>query len=95
MVGLVGDVGALARAHGVKLHSATPVPGQRSLAFEQVGFDADVTGSYASLLAWMGAVERARPNLSIAGFDMRAAKTPGQIDMKIRIAAFRPQESKP
>lgn len=95
MVGLIGEIGALARAQGVQLHSAAPLPGQRSLAFEQLGFEVDVTGSYASLLAWMASIERARPNLSVAGFDMRAAKTPGQIDMKIRIAAFRPQESTP
>lgn len=95
MVGLVGDIGALARIHGIKLHSATPAPERRSLAFEQIGFDADVSGSYAGLLAWMEALEHARPNLSIASFDMRAASTPGQIDMKVRIAAFRPQESTP
>jgi type II secretory pathway component PulM len=79
----------------VKLHSAAPASEQRSLGFEQVGFDADVTGSYAGLLAWIEAVERSRPNLSVASFDMRAAKTPGQVDMKIRIAAFRPQEGTP
>ena len=94
MVGLIRDIGALAGTHGVRLHSAAPASGQRSLAFEQVGFDADVTGTYAGLLAWMAAVERSRPNLSVASFDMRAAQTPGQIAMKIRIAAFQPQENK-
>lgn len=95
MVSLIKDIGALAGTHGVKLHSAAPTPGQRSLAFERVGFDADVTGSYAGLLAWMEAVERSRPNLSVASFEMRASRTPGQVDMKVRIAAFRPQENKP
>ncbi len=94
MVSLIRDAGALAGTHGVRLHSASPASGQTSLAFEQVGVDADATGTYAGLLAWMAAIERARPNLSVASFDMRAASTPGQIDMKIRIAAFRPQENK-
>jgi Tfp pilus assembly protein PilO len=95
MVGMIRDIGALAGKHGVTLHSAAPAPEQRSLAFEQMGFDADVTGTYAGLLAWMAAVERSRPNLSVARFEMSASKTPGQVDMKIRIAAFRPQENKP
>jgi Tfp pilus assembly protein PilO len=95
MVGLIGDIGTLARTHGVKLHGAAPASEQRNLGFEQVAFDADVSGSYAGLLAWMEAVERSRPNLSIASFEMRAAKTPGQVDMKIRIAALRPQEGTP
>jgi len=93
VVELVADIGALAQAHGVTLHVATPAPEEQVLAFVQSAVDADVSGSYAALLAWMAAVEDARPNLAIAGFDMQASKTPGQVDMKIRIAAFRPKES--
>jgi len=93
LVELVGDIGALARTHGVTLHVATPAPEEQVLAFVQTAVDADVSGSYATLLAWMAAVERARPNLAIAGFDMQASKAPGQVDMKIRIAAYRPQEA--
>lgn len=92
LVGLVGDIGALAQAHGVELHAATPAPEEQALAFVQVGFDAEVSGSYAALLAWINAVEQSRPDLAVAGFEMRAAKTPGQVDMKIRIAAYRRQE---
>jgi type II secretory pathway component PulM len=92
-VGLLGQIGALAQAHGVKLHGATPAPEQQVLAFTQVGFDAHVSGSYAALLAWMRAIEQSPAGLSVAGFDMHAAQTPGQVDMNIRIAAFRPQET--
>lgn len=95
LVRLIGELGALAQAQGVTLHGVNPAPEETVLAFTQAGFDAEVSGSYASLLAWMGALERAQPNLAIAGFDMRAADTPGQVAMKIRIAAFRPQESTP
>jgi Tfp pilus assembly protein PilO len=94
LVGLLDQIAALAQAHGVKLHAAVPAPEQQVLSFTQVGFDADVTGSYADLLAWMDAIERSPASLSIAGFDMHAAAAAGQVDMKIRIAAFRPQESK-
>ncbi|MFC5477450.1 hypothetical protein [Massilia suwonensis] len=92
---LVGELGKLAQAQGVTLHGVTPAPDEIVLAFAQTGFDADVSGSYAGLLAWMGAVERAQPNLAIASFEMTPSDTPGQVAMKIRIAAFRPQESKP
>ena len=95
LVRLVGDLGALAQAEGVTLHGVSPAPDETVLAFIQAGFDADVSGRYASLLAWMNAIERAQPNLAIAGFEMRQSDTPGQVTMKIRIAAFRPQENTP
>ncbi|MGZ5202711.1 MAG: GspMb/PilO family protein, partial [Telluria sp.] len=81
LVSMIRDIGVLAGTHRVTLHSAAPSPEQRSLAFDQVGVDADVTGTYAGLLAWMAAVERSRPNLTIGSFEMRASKTPGQVDM--------------
>jgi len=95
MVGLIGELGKLARTHGVTLHGATPAPEETVLAFTQTGFDAQVTGSYEGLLAWIAAIESAQPNLSVARFEMRPAKTPGQVDMNVRIAALQPLESTP
>lgn len=93
VVELLGEIGTLARSHGVKLRAATPAPEEQLLSFTQVGFDAEASGSYAALLSWMQAIEHSPSGLSIASFNMRAAATPGQVDMKIRIAAFRPQET--
>ena len=95
LVGLMGKLGVLAREQGVTLQGVTPAPEEAALGFTQLGFSVQVTGSYTGLLAWMSAIERAQPNLSVASFDMRAAQAPGQIDMTIRIAAYRPQESTP
>ncbi len=95
LVGLVGELGALAQAQGVTLHGVNPAPDEMVLAFTQAGFDAEVSGPYARLLAWMNAIEGAQPNLAIASFEMRPAEAPGQVAMKIRIAAFRPQENRP
>lgn len=95
MVGLMGKLGTLAREKGVTLHGVAPLPEETALVFTRIAFNAEVTGSYAALLALMGAIERAQPNLSIAGFEMRPSGSPGQVDMKIRIAAYRPQESTP
>jgi len=92
-VGLLGEAGALARAHGVRLHGTVPAPEQQVLAFTEIGIDTQASGSYAALLAWMDAIEHSPAGLSIGGFDMHAADTPGQVDMKIRIAALRPQET--
>ncbi|QOY94536.1 hypothetical protein IM543_01000 [Massilia sp. UMI-21] len=92
LMDLIGEAGALARQHGVALHGAQPAPETAVLAFRQVGFDADVSGSYGALLAWLAAVEHARPGLAIEGFDMRASKMPGQVDMKLRVVAYRAQE---
>jgi Tfp pilus assembly protein PilO len=95
LVELIGDLGKLAQAHGVSLRMATPAPQEPVMSLLQGGVDADVSGSYAALVGWMSAVEAARPHLSVASFEMHPAKTPGQIDMKIRIAAYRPQEASP
>ena len=95
LVGLMSDLGVLARQHRVLLQGVTPVPEEATLGFTQIGFNAEVTGSYAGLLAWMSAIERSRPNLSIASFDMQATEAPGQVNMKIRIAEYRPQENTP
>lgn len=94
-VRLIGELGALAQAEGITLHGIVPAPDEMVLAFVQTGFDADVSGPYANLLAWMAAIEHSRSNLAIAGFEMHASATPGHVTMKIRIAAFRPQEGTP
>lgn len=95
LIGLMSELGALARDQGVQLHGITPAPEEATLVFSKIGFNAGATGSYAGLLAWMSSIERARPNLSVVSFDMRPARTPGQVDMTIHIAAYRPRESKP
>lgn len=95
LVRLIGELGALAQARNVTLHGVTPVPEETVVSFSQTGFDADVSGSYASLLAWMGAIEGAQPNLAIVSFDMRAGDKPGQVAMKIRVAALQPQGNNP
>lgn len=94
-VALMGEIGRLAAVHGVTLHGATPAPDQKTVAFDQAGIDAVASGSYGALLAWMAAIEAARPNLSIDRFDMRAGAAPGQIDIKVRIASFHSLESTP
>jgi Tfp pilus assembly protein PilO len=92
-VGLLGEIGTLAQAHGVRLRGTMPVADQQVLSFTQAGFDLDASGNYAALLAWIAAIEHLPAGLSVAGFDMHAADTPGLVDMKIRIAAYRPQET--
>lgn len=93
-VGLIGQIGRLAAAHGVALSGATPAPEQPVMAFDQAGFDADASGRYDALLAWMAALEVSGPGLSVAGFEMHPA-TPGPVGMKIRVAAYRPQKGAP
>ncbi|UVW28735.1 type 4a pilus biogenesis protein PilO [Massilia sp. H6] len=95
LVELIGDLGKLAQVHGVNLRTATPAPQEPVMTLVQGGVDADVSGSYAALIGWMSAVENARPHLGIASFEMTPAKTAGKVEMKIRIAAYRPQETAP
>lgn len=94
-VRLVGSLGALAREQGVTVHGVAPAPDEMALGFMRLGFDVDASGPYAALLAWMNAIERAQPNLSIAGFDMRTGTAPGQVAIRIRIAAYQTQENAP
>lgn len=95
LVALVGDANRLALAHGIHVTAVTPAPEGRTLVFDQVGFELDATGSYIALLDWMAAMEAAQANIAIAGFEMQPAKTPGQIQLKVRVAAYRPQEGTP
>jgi len=92
---LIGDVNRLARQHRVTLHGSTPAVEQKTLVFTQYGIDAQATGSYADLLAWMEAIERSRPNLAIDRFEMRPDEASGSIHMSLRIAAYRPLEPTP
>ena len=87
-VRLVGNLGALAREQGVAVHGVAPAPDEMALGFVRLGFDVDASGTYGALLAWMNAIERSQPNLSIAGFDMRTGTAPGQVAIRIRIAAY-------
>ncbi|MDQ2822879.1 MAG: type 4a pilus biogenesis protein PilO [Pseudomonadota bacterium] len=95
LVTLVGDVNRLALAHGITVNAVTPSQNVQTMVFNQVGFELDASGSYRALLAWMSAIEATQVNIAIAGFDMEPAKTPGQIHIRIRIAAYRPQEVAP
>lgn len=95
LVTLMGDVNRLALAHGITVNAVTPSQNVQTMVFSQVGFELDAYGSYAALLAWMAAIEATQVNIAIAGFDMEPAKTAGQIHIRIRIAAYRPQESAP
>lgn len=94
-VRLVGSLGALAREQGVAVHGVAPAPDEMALGFVRLGFDVDASGPYGALLAWMNAIERSQPNLSIAGFDMRTGTAPGQVAIRIRIAAYQTQETAP
>ena len=94
-VRLVGSLGALAREQGVTVHGVAPAPDEMALGFVRLGFDVDASGPYGALLAWMNAIERSQPNLSIAGFDMRTGTAPGQVTIRIRIAAYQTQETAP
>lgn len=95
LLALVGDTNRLALAHGITVNGVTPMQDGQTMVFDQVGFAVDATGPYSALLAWMAAVEAAQANITIAGFDMQPAKTPGQVTINLRIAAYRPQESAP
>ena len=95
LVALVDDVNRLALAHGISVTAVTPAPDGQTMVFDQVGFEAQATGSYGALLAWMAAIEAAQANSAIVAFEMAPAKTPGQIHMTLRVAAYRPQEGPP
>lgn len=86
---LIEEIGKLATENDVALTGAAPAPEQPVMAFAQSGFDADASGRYGALLAWMDAIERAGPGLSIAGFEMGPAKAHGQVDVKLRVSAYR------
>ncbi len=95
VVQLIGDVNRLARQHRVALRGSTPAAEQKTLVFTQYGIDAEASGSYADLLAWMEAIEHARPNLAIDRFEMRPEHATGAIHIRLRIAAYRPLEPTP
>ena len=95
LVQLIGDVSTLAVRHRVALHGALPAPEQKAAGFEQFGIEADASGQYADLLAWIEAIEKARPNLGVDRFDLGTGTVPGQLNIKLRIAAYRPSGTTP
>jgi Tfp pilus assembly protein PilO len=92
---LIADVSKLAARHGVTLRGTSPSAEQKTVVFEQYGIECDASGRYADLVAWMDAIEKARPNLAVDGFEMQAGEAPGQVNIKLRIAAYRPLGSIP
>lgn len=88
-VSLVGQINDLATAHGVALSAIRPAPLRQAMSFVQSGFDASASGRYASLLAWMEALEQARPDLAISSFNMQAGQGAGTIEMQVRVALYR------
>lgn len=90
VVQLIADVSALAARHQVTLGGTAPLAEKKTVVFEQSGIEASASGRYADLLAWMEAIENSRPNLAIDGFSMQAGETPGQVNITLRIAAYRP-----
>lgn len=90
VVQLIADIGHLAARHRVTLRAASPLAEVKTLGFEQYGIEADASGRYADLLAWLTSVEQAGTNLAIDAFEMRPGETPGQVQIKLRIAGYRP-----
>lgn len=95
LVALVGDINRLALAHGVKVDGVTPSMDTQTVVFDQISLQLDATGSYNALLAWMAAIEGAQANIAIPDVEMAPTKTPGQIHVTLRVAAYRPQKGAP
>jgi hypothetical protein len=89
VVQLIADAGALAARHQVKLGGTAPLADKNTVVFEQSGIEVSASGRYADLVAWMDAIEKSRPNLAIDGFNMAPGDTPGQVNITLRIAAYR------
>lgn len=92
-VSLVGQINELATAHGVTLSGIRPAPLRQAMSFVQSGFDASASGTYPALLAWMEALERARPDVAIASFSMQSGQAAGVVEMQVRIALYRLEDA--
>lgn len=90
VVQLIADVSGLAARHQVTLGGSSPMAEKKTVGFEQSGVEVSASGRYADLVAWLDAIEKARPNLAIDGFNMQPGDTPGQVNITLRIAAYRP-----
>ncbi|MEC5217190.1 Tfp pilus assembly protein PilO [Actimicrobium sp. GrIS 1.19] len=95
LVRLISEVDRIGLRHAVQLSGAMPGPRRRVVIFDEIPFDLDARGSYGALMAWMADIENSLPTLSIVRFDIQSTDVPPQLAMKIRIAAYRPQEPRP
>lgn len=99
LLALSGDISALAAEHRVTLLRADPAAGAQTLAFEEIGVDAEASGRYADLMAWLAAVETARPNAAVLRVDMGSkldgTADDGRVELKARIALFTPRAEAP
>jgi len=101
LLALSGDISALAAEHRVTLLRADPAASAQALVFDELAVDAEASGRYADLMAWLAAVETARPNAAVVRVDMGskldagAAAEDGRIELKARIALFVPRAEAP
>ena len=93
LVDLIGAIDRAGSRHGVTLNGATPGPSRKTMIFDELPFDIEARGSYQSLVAWMADLEQTLPMLAIVRFDLHPTEQPAQLSMKIRVAAYRLQES--
>jgi len=103
LLALSGDISALAARHHVSLLRADPATTAQTLVFDEIAVDAEASGRYADLLAWLAAVESTRPNVAVLRVDMSsnldtgagAAVDDGRVELKARIALFVPRAEAP
>jgi len=99
LLALSGDISALAAEHHVNLLRADPAASAQTLVFDEIAVDAEASGRYIDLMAWLAAVETARPNVAVLRLDMGskldAPADDGRVELKARIALFVPRAEAP
>ena len=93
IVHVVGRLAAIAGRHGAALHGVRPAGIKRVLMFDELSFEVQVGGAYASLLAWLQDVERELGPLVITQFSIKRGAANAPLGMDLRLAAYRLAES--
>ena len=91
----IRQVDQRAAHHAVLLRGATPGPISKAVTFDEIPFDLEAEGRYQDLVDWMNDIDSAMPTLAIVRFALHPADTPGQLTMKLRLAAYRAPASRP
>ncbi|NGZ85243.1 GspMb/PilO family protein [Duganella aceris] len=90
---LIGMVNRSAQAHGVRVLGAAPTPARVVASFNEMAFEVSAAGSYQQVADWLADLERAAPNLAVAQLELSHNPVSETRDIKLRIAAYFPQEA--
>jgi Tfp pilus assembly protein PilO len=95
LLSLISEADRSARRHDIQLGGAVPGPVRKLVIFEEISFDVNAQGSYQSLMDWIADLEQTFAALAVLHFRITPSTEPSRLNMRVRVAAYKPLEQHP